>query len=354
MPDRGRDERPEDAWKREFKQNMRRVGEELARGVVESALYQAGRAAEDFRRGVEERAGKERARSERKLNRAERRAEKHRLRRERKFAGTTAFEGYINLAIAVVLVGMAVAMPQIWWLVFIALAFAIRGGRVVSFHRTAQAQPVVRDDSGAPIAPAGIDPRAAQIDAVGNKLLAALKSAPKAVRDFISTPEETIQALQKTSHELLKREIALRALVSPAESARLDQERRALEDRIRIETDGIVKSRLTAALAALDNQRTQLVEIEKSANRLEAERTRLGYTLEGLYAQIMRAHAADAGSADLVNTGLRQSLDQLRDEVSAMADALDEVNRSSAAIAGSPETFEGGKADRERPRITTK
>jgi len=43
----------------------------------------------------------------------------------------------------------------------------------------------------------------------------------------------------------------------------------------------------------------------------------------------MRVKSAGTGSDDVVHAGLRQSLDQLRDEMGALADAVEEVNHST-------------------------
>jgi hypothetical protein len=92
--------------------------------------------------------------------------------------------------------------------------------------------------------------------------------------------------------------------------------------------------------------------VSKSANRLEAERTRLGYTLDGLYAQVMRLRTADAGSADLVDTGLRMSLDQLRDEMNALAEAVEQVNQAPVPQSfEAPEVFDGTTTTKSGDRV---
>ena len=97
-----------------------------------------------------------------------------------------------------------------------------------------------------------IDARQKRIDEVGAKLLSELKGAPKAVRDFVQRPEETIAVLGAASKELARRERELRALLPAAEDARLAEERRALAARVDAEADDIARGRLGAALQALD------------------------------------------------------------------------------------------------------
>ncbi|MFP2933174.1 hypothetical protein ACLESO_50115, partial [Pyxidicoccus sp. 3LG] len=63
-----------------------------------------------------------------------------------------------------------------------------------------------------------------------------------------------------------------------------------------------------------------------AADRLDAEHMRLYYTLEGLYAQVLRARTADSADEDVAGAGLRQSVEQLGAEVEAVTQALEEVH----------------------------
>ncbi|HLB76787.1 MAG TPA: hypothetical protein VJO72_07115, partial [Candidatus Dormibacteraeota bacterium] len=109
----------------------------------------------------------------------------------------------------------------------------------------------------------------------------------------------------------------------------------------------VAKLRLSSALAALEQQRDQRLELARSAARFEAEHTRISYTLESLYTQIVRMRSADSASVDVAGAGLRRSLDMLSQEVNALADALEKVNRGEAAkmkkVAEGP-AAEGGAA----------
>ncbi len=326
-------------WKAELGRNMRDMGEQIARAAMQEALYHGSHALDRAEERYQE-----------KLNRQERRRmekeARRQARREARLSRIAPVEGYLSITAALILVGVIVMMPhQLWWLVFIALHLTFRGTRILSYHASARRLPSLKQ--GSP--PKATDERAGRIDDVCNKLLAALKDAPQSVRDFLSTPEQTVETLRKSCHDLLKKEIALRALANPEESARLDRERAGLEARIAGETDDVVRSRLQGALTALDHQRSQLAEVVRSANRLEAERTRLGYTLDGLYAQVMRVRTADAGSEDVVSAGLRQSLDQLRDEMGALADAVEQVNR--VPVPPAPSGMESPEAPAPRGRI---
>jgi chromosome segregation ATPase len=136
-----------------------------------------------------------------------------------------------------------------------------------------------------------------------------------------------VEALRQGCHVLARRERELRALSAPEEAQRLESEREALAARIAAEADTVVRERLAGALAALDEQRRQRAELAVAANRLEAEHTRLYYTLESLYAQVLRVRTADAAGQDVAGTGLRQGVARLGEEVEAVARALEEVHR---------------------------
>jgi archaellum component FlaC len=259
-------------------------------------------------------------------------------------------EGYAFLAFAALLVLMAFLSPSLWWMVFVAIGFGLRGAQIIGFHRRKSLE-LSEADAGSDAVQED-DERADRINEVCDKLKAALKDAPASVRDFLSKPEETVESLRKTSLDLLKREVSLRVLISPSEVERLNRERTGLLARIEMESDDIIRQRLSGALAALENQQKQHTEVQRSADRLDAERTRLGYTLEGLYAQVMRVKTADAASSDGLSAGLRVSLDQLRDEMNALADAVEQVNRSSAArTLEAPETFESGSGERTGQKV---
>ena len=300
----------------------------------------------DLVRGVVEAAGQHAldrvsAKLERKLERRQRKHARREARRLRRLEGGGHDErtrGVLGAVAAFVLLLLAVTTPN-WWLVFVAMGVGLPAARALirSSRDDAAQSDGQMPERGASTgeAPAAtlpelerIDARQKRIDEVGAKLLSELKGAPKAVRDFVQRPEETIAALGAASKELARRERELRALLPAAEDARLTEERRALAARVDAETDDIARGRLGAALQALDGQLAQRVELGRAAARFEAEGTRILYTLENLHTQVLRARAADAGSPDVVGAGLRQSLEQIGTELNAIADALEETHQA--------------------------
>ena len=175
-------------------------------------------------------------------------------------------------------------------------------------------------------APPAQDPRDVRVDSVAERILTELRTAPAAVREIFRKPEETVHSLRDTCRDLTRRERDVRRFLSPEEDARLTREREALERRVLAEADEVTKMRLASALAALDQQRGQRLELARSAARFEAEHTRISYTLESLFTQIVRMRSADAGSVDVAGAGLRRSLDMLSQDVNELADAMEKVN----------------------------
>jgi hypothetical protein len=219
---------------------------------------------------------------------------------------------------------------QYWWLLFVALAFFKGAARHLRprnnplLTRVAEPAAPLPEPQKTPAAPK--DPRLARVDTVCEKLLAELRAGPGVLQELVRSPERTVKDLQKSCHELLRRERELRTVAPPEEVQRLAEERRTLEKRWAAEEDTVVRDRLRAALEVLDEQVRQRAELTKAADRLEAEYTRLAYTLENLYAQVLRVRSADASDADVAGAGLRHSVEQLGAEVDAVASALEEVH----------------------------
>src|SRR5262249_23977966 len=289
-------------------------------------------------------------------------------------ANDSRFEGYLWLLGAIVLFIIALsALPFLWWLIFPAAGLGSRGTRVIARHagitkatvtvdasvpvgsRAPVGQPpmdesavraqrfrslgnrgssfggvTLRPPAGAPVA-APMDPRDVRVDGICDKILAELRVALQVVKEIFHKPEETIAALRTTCRDLTRRERDVRKFLSPEEDLRLSREHDALRKRVDTETDEVAKLRLSSELAALEQQREQRQELARSAARFEAEHTRISYTLESLYTQIVRMRSADSASVDVAGAGLRRSLDMLSQEVNALADALEKVNRGEAA-----------------------
>jgi hypothetical protein len=367
-------------WQEQLQASLRRAQDAISRGVTQQEEM-VGAWTESLRSAYPD-WGRERwqRRLERKLRR--------RAEREARIANASLFEGYLWLLGAIVLFIVALsALPFLWWLIFPAAGLGSRGTRVIARH-TGITKPVTeapisarvpsgasaadaqtraraqrfgslggRYDAGpatrapfpaggiAAVAP-GADPRDIRVDAICDKILAELRTSPDAVKEIFRKPEETIAALRSTCRDLTRRERDLRRFLSVEEDTRLSREREALSGRIERESDEVTKMRLASALAALDAQRDQRAELARSAARFDAEHTRISYTLESLYTQIVRMRSADSASVDVAGAGLRRSLDMLSHEVNALADALELVNRGEPSrmqqVGEAPATSDGG------------
>ena len=345
-------------WQENLQASLRRAQEAIARGTTQQE--QMVREWTENLRSAYPDWGRERwqRRLERKLRR--------RAEREAKIANASLFEGYVWLLGAIVLFIIALSsLPFLWWLIFPAAGLGSRGTRVIARHsgvgKATLTEPVrprsssptqeqqraqrfgslvgfgrIHDPqpSGAPVpahgAPSQQDPRDVRVDAICDRILAELRTSPEAVKDIFIKPEETVGSLRATCRNLTRRERELRRFLSPQDDERLVREREALQKRINGESDEVTRMRLASALAALDAQRDQRTELARAAARFDAEHTRISYTLESLYTQVVRMRSADSSSVDVAGAGLRRSLDMLSHEATALADALERVNSGEA------------------------
>jgi hypothetical protein len=356
-------ESPSQDWQDQLQASLRRAQDAIARGVAQQD-QRVGAWTEGLRSAYPD-WGRERwqRRLERKLRK--------RAEREARIATASLFDGYLWLLAAVVLLIAALSFtPFGLFLLFPAVNLGVRGSRVISRHMrithpaaavggvqgaagvtqaqaTASAQeqqvreraarfgsmdlgPLARPRGAVGTAQAhGADPRDQRVDGICDKILAELRSSPEVVKEIFRKPEETVAALRATCRDLTRREREVRRFLVPEEDVRLERERAALAGRVGAETDEVTRLRLASALAALDQQRQQRVDLGRSAARFDAEHTRIFYTLESLYTQVVRMRSADAGSVDVAGAGLRRSLDLLSQEVNALADALEKVNEGT-------------------------
>ena len=323
---------------KQLEESIRRVQEAIAKGqsnhvdLLRTVLAAAGAHAID----------RVSAKLQQKLER-DRLREERRKRRQEARGQALKPEAFTFAAASIAALVFAVLMPHLWWLVFVGLGLGLAAGkqfaRALRYDRQLAAQQreqgsEVARPSKDEVAAAESDPalaqitaREARVDATCERLLAEWKTSPQAVRDFVLRPEETITALRSACHELARRERELRSAFPADDEPRLRDERAALAARVAGEHDEVARGRLAAALGSLDEQLTQRAELATTALRFEAEGTRILYKLENLRTQVQRARSADAASADLVGAGLRQSLEQVTQEMDAVAEALEAVHR---------------------------
>lgn len=355
------DPKDRERLEREITEHLTRAANALARGVERVATHVEQNLERSLERRLPEETSERRPRRDRRPRvpfwiegiqrigeeiesrqrqrdeaRRQRRAARREAQRREALARASMPVGLLNVAIALVLLAFALQGAfTLWWLVFPAIVFASAGGRQIGLAaerrrlERASAPPPLTDPPAKSLAAPVADPRDARVEAACDKLLVAVKDAPESIRAFLGKPEKTVEQLRATARQLSSRERALRELVDPADEVRLARERAELGARVSRESDEVVRSRLAAALAALDQQLAQRDAIAKNAARLEAEHLRLAYTLEGLHAQVVRMRAAELAGADVANEAMQQSVEELRTEVAALADALEQVNAAS-------------------------
>jgi hypothetical protein len=317
-------------WGRQFGREMEQWGQHLGQEMQQWARHLEHTHRDKWERRMQREAERQAAREARRA-----------LKRRRQLEEANPFMGWVFALAAVVMVGMAVIHPHLWWLVFVALGMGTASAGILGqVHQLKKARlqegTASRDEATdeepearqqAPASRPAEDPRTARVDTLCDKLLAELRAGPAVLRDVVHQPEQTVEGLRKSCHELVRRERELRELSSPEDERRLEEERARVAARVESERDAVVKERLEGALKLLDEQRRQRAELATAASRLEAEHMRLYYTLENLYTQVLRVRSADAASADVAGAGLRRSVEQLGQEMDAVAEALEESTR---------------------------
>jgi hypothetical protein len=318
------------------------VAERLAERAAEIEARTAGaagrlaeRAAEIEARIIEKR--------QRQIERRLRRAERRRAFRERETAGALP-RGIVLAIVAVACLGVALRQPEMFWMVFVALGLGMSS--VASFARAARGQRASSDADPEqesepssettpgtarpaetvtpepPPAAEPADPKVVRIQGLCDTILAELESGPPIVREVVTQPQATIGGLRQACVETARRERELRNVLAAQDEAVLLAERDSLAARVAAERDAIAHDRLGQALRALEQKLANRAELVTAATRLEAENTRILYTLENLHMQLLRARSTDAGAPELGGK-LRDSLRDLGTQIDAVAEALE-------------------------------
>ena len=171
------------------------------------------------------------------------------------------------------------------------------------------------------------DPRVEQINKACDRLEDEYGRAPEPVRAMFGETRATLANLRRTCLDLAARERALRAEASPEAFARLDQEKAALEARLAQASDEQVKRSLSGAIGAIAAQHDQRKQLQNNADRLEAELTRLIWIMDGMATELVRVRAAGVELYKGSTVEIARSVEQLKDEIDNIAQALEDVNR---------------------------
>lgn len=171
------------------------------------------------------------------------------------------------------------------------------------------------------------DPRAEQIRKACARLEEEYARAPERVQAMFGEARTTLSSLRKTCLDLLARERALRAEASPEALARLDQEKAAIEARLQLASDEQVQRSLSGAVSAISAQQEQRKLLQTRADRLEAELTRLIWTVDGMGTELVRVRTAGAELYQGSTGEIARSVEQLQDEINNIAQALEEVSQ---------------------------
>jgi hypothetical protein len=252
------------------------------------------------------------------------REKRHALREERRMMrrhGSRA-RGLVFLGVAAVLTYLVIDGGP-FWLMWVALGLSLSG---VTQLFSGRPKDDVVDGVATPVAtaaPAVQDmANLSRVDALCDKLLEEIRKGPAVLREVVRNPEESVRGLKDTIHGLAKREAEVRALVTSADGERLQRERLDVVARRDSASDPLTRDRWEGALQALDAQLQHRETLRTQGARLEAERVRLGYTLENLYTQVLAVRST-AGADD--GAQLKAGVERLGEEISAVADALESM-----------------------------
>ena len=279
---------------------------------------------------------------------------------ERRYSGVGGLPMAIVMALAALIaLGFAVFNPTFFPLFFVAFGLGMGAAGIYSSHAKSdrmlgqlrllvdgdeevdaveaagiKPEPLRRgrrDVAPAQTAPAG-DPLSQRLEAACDRLEQALGSAPDEVKRFLSTQSgKTLDQLRMTGRDLARRELHLRELGAAEPQSRIEADHAELEERIARASDDGVRQSLFQARTALQEKQAHHAQLVRGAERMEAERLRLAYTLEGLHAQILRLSTSSGLGSGVLTSPLRASLEQLQGELSALAEASDEVRRMADA-----------------------
>ncbi|MEY2930163.1 MAG: hypothetical protein RL033_912 [Pseudomonadota bacterium] len=170
------------------------------------------------------------------------------------------------------------------------------------------------------------DPRAEQIGKACDRLEQEYARAPEPVRAMFGEARKTLSSLRRTCLDLVARERALRAEGSPQALERLEQEKSAIEARLARASDEQVRRSLSGAVTAIAAQQEQRKQLQNNADRLEAELTRLIWTVDGMGTELVRLRTAGAELHQGSTAEIARSVEQLQDEINNITLALEEVN----------------------------
>lgn len=170
------------------------------------------------------------------------------------------------------------------------------------------------------------DPRAEQIGKVCDRLEEEYARAPEPVQAMFGEARTTLSSLRRTCLDLVAREHSLRAEASPETLARLDQEKAAIEARLARASDEQVRQSLAGAVTAIAAQQEQRKLLQNQADRLEAELTRLIWTIDGMSTELVRVRTAGVEFYQGSTAEIARSVEQLQSEINNIAQALEEVN----------------------------
>lgn len=226
--------------------------------------------------------------------------------------------GVVLFVIAAACLGLALLRPELFWMVFVALALGLGGASEVADaarERRARAAEAPRQAPAKPAAPH-------EVDALCDQLLADLAASPDAVKAFVTEPEKAVASMRATLKSLDVRRRQLLAEDADGRLAELITRAAELEARLAAASSPEARRHLEEARASLAGQREALEHLRRTAERVDGEYTSLLVHLQELRTRVAVARST---GTEVQLEGLRGSVRRLNEELGAISEAMEAV-----------------------------
>lgn len=277
-------------WERRTRGDRQRVMEDLTHSLGDQISKALGKVDQAQQKAI--------ARHERQE--AKRQAREARLRKREE---GSLVRGVFAMLAAFICGAFAVLRPDLWWMIFVALALFMSGGQQL----------------GSAVRRRKTNDAEHEVDALCDQLLADLKASPEAVRTFVSDPEKTVKTMRGTLKALDQRRQQLLAEDAPGQLAEAQARRAELSVKRDNASDPAARQRLGDAMEGLDGQLAAIQQLVAVTERVDGEYTALLVRLQELKTRV--AVARSSGTQVQLD-GLRASVARLNEELGAIAEAM--------------------------------
>lgn len=154
------------------------------------------------------------------------------------------------------------------------------------------------------------------------QLSVVLQETPDTVKRHLGSILAAISELEERAAGLLYRAEVLNRYLKTTDPRAITAEIERLEQRTRGSRDEHARAEYQRAMAAKQEQRKAIEDIENAKDRVMAQLSRIQATAEGLPPKIVRMRALDAQAMDTLTGEVSSQLDQMNDEVQSFEETL--------------------------------